>query len=93
MLKDPRSESLVPNFAFQWLNVERMNAIEPTPELYPSFDVNLREALHEEIRLFLDSALGSDRGVLEPLASDTTFLNERVAGLAAPDASASPTAA
>jgi hypothetical protein len=79
MLKDPRSESLVTNFAFQWLNVIRMDNIEPTPELYPNFDVNLREALREETRLFLDSVLRSDRSVLDLLASDTTFLNERVA--------------
>jgi hypothetical protein len=79
MLKDPRSESLVTNFAFQWLNIARMDNIEPTPELYPTFDVNLRDALHEEIRLFLDSVIRSDRSVLDLLASDTTFLNERVA--------------
>jgi hypothetical protein len=79
MLKDPRSESLVTNFAFQWLNIARMDNIEPTPELYPTFDVNLRKALHEEIRLFLNSVIRSDQSVLELLASDTTFINERVA--------------
>lgn len=79
MLKDPRSASLVTNFAFQWLNVARMDNIEPTPELYPNFDVNLREGLHEEIRLFLDSVLRSDRSVLDLLTSDVSYLNERVA--------------
>ncbi len=44
-----------------------------------TFDVNLRQALHEEIRLFLDSVLRSDRSVLDLLASDITYLNERVA--------------
>lgn len=79
MLADPRSKSLVTNFAFQWLNVPRMDNIEPTPELYPDFDVNLREGLHEELRLFLDSVLRGNRSVLELLSSDQTFLNERVA--------------
>lgn len=79
MLKDPRSASLVTNFAFQWLNVARMDNIEPTPELYPDFDVNLRDALHEEIRLFLDSVLRNDRSVMELLTSDVSYLNERVA--------------
>jgi hypothetical protein len=79
LLKDPRSESLVTNFAFQWLNVARLDVIEPTPELYPTFDINLREALREEVRLFLDSVLRSDRSVLELLSSEQTFLNERVA--------------
>jgi hypothetical protein len=79
MLKDPRSRSLVTNFAFQWLNVSRMDNIEPQQELYPDFDTNLRTGLREEIRLFLDSVLRSDRSVLDLLASDRTFLNERVA--------------
>jgi mono/diheme cytochrome c family protein len=79
MLKDPRSRSLVNNFAFQWLNVSRMDNIEPQQELYPDFDTNLRTGLREEIRLFLDSVLLRDRSVLDLLASDRTFLNERVA--------------
>ncbi|HEX3839065.1 MAG TPA: DUF1592 domain-containing protein [Steroidobacteraceae bacterium] len=79
MLADPRAQSLVTNFAFQWLNIARMDAIEPDPELYPDFDSNLRDGLHEEIRLFLGSVLLKDRSVVDLLSSDETFLNERVA--------------
>jgi mono/diheme cytochrome c family protein len=79
MLADPRSQSLVTNFAFQWLNVNKIDRIEPTPELYPDFDRNLREAFREEMRLFLDSILRSNVSVLELLSSDRTFLNERLA--------------
>jgi hypothetical protein len=79
MLADPRSQSLVTNFAFQWLNVNKIDSIEPTPELYPDFDRNLRDAFKEEMRLYLDSVLRSDRSVLDLLGSDETFLNERLA--------------
>jgi hypothetical protein len=79
MLKDPRSQSLVTNFAFQWLNVSKIDAIEPTPELYPDFNINLREGFREEMRLFLDSILRADRSVLDLLSADETFLNERLA--------------
>jgi hypothetical protein len=79
MLADPRSETLVTNFAFQWLNVNKIDSIEPTPELYPDFDRNLRNSLREEMRLFLDSVLRSNRSVLDLLSSDQTFLNERLA--------------
>jgi hypothetical protein len=79
MLVDPRSDVLVTNFAFQWLNVGRMDNIQPDPVVYPDFDTNLRYAYREEIRLFLDSVLRSDRSVLDLLRSDTTFLNERLA--------------
>ncbi|MFM1886191.1 MAG: hypothetical protein RL026_1348 [Pseudomonadota bacterium] len=79
MLADPRSDALVTSFAFQWLNVGRIDNIQPDPTLYPDFDSNLREAFRQEIRLFLDSILRTDRSVLDLLRSDTTFLNERLA--------------
>jgi Protein of unknown function (DUF1592)/Protein of unknown function (DUF1588)/Protein of unknown function (DUF1585)/Protein of unknown function (DUF1587)/Protein of unknown function (DUF1595) len=79
MLADPRSATLVTNFAFQWLNVNKIDAIEPTPELYPTFDRNLRESFREEMRLFLNSVLRSNRSVVDLLSSDETFLNERLA--------------
>ncbi len=79
MLKDPRSESLVTDFAFQWLNVGRMDNIKPDPVTFPTFDANLRTGYREEIRLFLGSVLRSDRSTLDLLRSDTTFLNERLA--------------
>lgn len=79
LLKDPRSESLVTNFAFQWLNVGRMDNIKVDPMTFPTFDANLRAGFQQEIRMFLDSVLRSDRSALDLLRSDTTFLNERLA--------------
>jgi hypothetical protein len=79
MLADPSSSSLVTNFAFQWLNVDKIDSIEPTPALYPDFDMDLRDGFKEEMRLFVGSIFRSDRSVLELLNSDQTFLNERLA--------------
>ena len=79
MLADPRSETLVTNFAFQWLAVSKIDSIQPDPTLYPNFDQNLRESFREEMRQFLDSVLRADRSVLDLLDSDQTFLNERLA--------------
>ena len=79
MLLDPRSGSLINNFAFQWLNIPKIDTIEPDPVLYPDFTPDLRAAFREEMRLFLDSVLRSDRSVLELLNSDETFLNETLA--------------
>ena len=73
MLADPRSESLVTNFAFQWLNVGRIDNIQPDPVLYPDFDPDLRKGFREEIRLFLGSVLRSNRSVLDLLRSDRHF--------------------
>jgi hypothetical protein len=79
MLADPRSWSLINNFAFQWLNVPKIDTIEPDPVEYPDFTPDVRSAFREEIRLFLNSVLRSDRSVLELLSSDQTFLNETLA--------------
>jgi hypothetical protein len=79
MMKDPRSETLVTNFAFQWLNVGRMDNIKVDPIVFPTFDPNLRAGFQQEIKLFLDSVLRSDRSALDLLRADTTFLNERLA--------------
>ncbi len=79
MLGDARAQSLITNFAFQWLNVGRMDNIKPDPVTFPDFDANLRAALREEIRLFLASVLVPDRSVLDLLRADTTFLNDRLA--------------
>jgi mono/diheme cytochrome c family protein len=79
LLADPRSGSLITNFAFQWLNVGRIDNIQPDPVVYPNFDPDLREGFREEIRLFLDSVIRSQRSVLDLLRSDVTFVNERLA--------------
>ncbi|MEJ0035025.1 MAG: DUF1592 domain-containing protein [Gammaproteobacteria bacterium] len=79
MLADPRSESLVTNFAFQWLNIGHIDQIQPDPVLYPDFDPALRAGFREEIRLFLGKVLRENHSVLDLLRSDTTFLNERLA--------------
>jgi Protein of unknown function (DUF1592)/Protein of unknown function (DUF1588)/Protein of unknown function (DUF1585)/Protein of unknown function (DUF1587)/Protein of unknown function (DUF1595) len=79
MLADERSQSLVTNFAFQWLNVNKIDTTQPDPVVYPDFDPDLRAGFREEIRLFVDSILRSDRSALDLLRADNTFLNERLA--------------
>ncbi|HUN75890.1 MAG TPA: DUF1592 domain-containing protein [Steroidobacteraceae bacterium] len=79
MLTDPRAESLVTNFAFQWLEVDSMDKIEPDPVEYPEFDEDLRSAYREEMRLFLDSVLLADLDVRKLMTADWTYVNERLA--------------
>ena len=79
MLADPRAATLVDGFAGQWLQVRNVRTVYPDPEAFPHFDDNLREALMEETRLFIESQLREDRGVPELLGADYTFLNERLA--------------
>jgi hypothetical protein len=79
MLADPRAESLVTNFAAQWLDVRGVADIQPDPVLFAEFNPDLGDAFATELELFLKSVLLEDRSVLELLSSDTTFVNERLA--------------
>ena len=79
MLADPRSRSLVSNFAGQWLHLRNLDSITPDLRLFPDFDDNLRQAFRRETELFFESVLREDRSVLDLLKADYTFLNERLA--------------
>jgi hypothetical protein len=79
MMDDPRSESLVTNFAEQWLYLRDLDAKKPNEILFADFDESLRDAFRRETDLFLDSVLRSNGSVLELLSADYTFVNERLA--------------
>jgi mono/diheme cytochrome c family protein len=83
MLADPRARSLSEDFAFQWLDLARLDEITPDRGQFPhaSGVLDQRAFLKEELRLFIDSILRSDRGVMDLLTADHTFLNERLAML------------
>jgi hypothetical protein len=74
MLKDPRANSLVENFALAWLNLDELDKVEPQ-----DFTVAMRANFETEIRMFLGSVLLEDRSVLDLLNADWTFLNESLA--------------
>ena len=79
MLADPRSGSLVDDFATQWLHLRNLEDVKGDPVPFPDFDDNLVEAFRQETRLFLASNLGEDRSVLDLLDADYTFVDERLA--------------
>jgi mono/diheme cytochrome c family protein len=79
MLADARSETLVNNFADQWLYLRNLEAIVPDARLFPDYDDNLRQAMRRETELFFGSIMREDRNVLDLLRADYTFVNERLA--------------
>jgi mono/diheme cytochrome c family protein len=79
MLGDPQAEALSTRFAAQWLRLNDVDGMLPDAVLYPYYDHTLGEALVKETELFFDSIVKEDRGVLELLTADYTFVNERVA--------------
>jgi hypothetical protein len=83
MLADERAMSLVEDFAFQWLDVAKLDEIVPDRGQFPQASglLDSRELLKEELRLFVDSVFRGDSGVVDLLTADYTYLNERLAML------------
>jgi mono/diheme cytochrome c family protein len=76
MLKDPRANSLVENFALSWLNLDELEQVEPDDK---SFNASMRQNFETEIRLFLSSVLLQNRSVMDLLNANWTFVNESLA--------------
>ena len=81
MLADDRAKSLVDDFAFQWLGLEKLDTIVPDRAQFPQASglLDPRNMLKEELGLFIDSVLRSDQSVLKLMTANYTFLNERLA--------------
>jgi hypothetical protein len=79
MLADPKSRSLVTNFANQWLFLRELKNANPDVTIFPDFDDNLRQAFQRETEMLFESVIREDRSVLDLLDSDYTFVNERLA--------------
>ena len=81
MMADPKAISLTKDFAFQWLNVAKMDLIVPSAALfsYASGVYDPRPAFKKELELFMDSILRSERPVTDLLTANYTYLNEQVA--------------
>ncbi len=79
MLADTRSESLVNNFAEQWLYLRNLASVSPDARMFPDFDDNLRQAFRRETEMFFESIMREDRNVLDLLRANYTFVNERLA--------------
>ena len=80
MLSDSRARgTLVDDFASQWLKLRELDDRLLQDDIYLEYSHNLREAMEEETRLFLDYNIREDKSVLELLNADYTFVNERLA--------------
>ena len=79
MLKDRRSEALATNFGAQWLRLRNVSGALPDDVIFPNFSDNLRQNFVTETQLFFQSIVQEDRGVMELLTADYTFVNEQLA--------------
>tara|TARA_B100000678_G_scaffold63210_1_gene51485 strand:+ start:178 stop:2532 length:2355 start_codon:yes stop_codon:yes gene_type:complete len=81
MIADPRSKELTTNFTGQWLQLRNLaTVVRPGAPYSVAFDETLRQAMITETELFFGHVVREDRGVLELLTADYTYLNGRLAG-------------
>jgi hypothetical protein len=81
MLKDPRAETLASNFVYHWLDLKRLEEVEPDTSIFPyaSGRGDPREDYLTELTLFAESIFDEDRSVVDFMTAKHTYLNERVA--------------
>ena len=80
MLEDPRSvETLVDDFAAQWLNLRRLEEVQINTVVFPEYDLALMEAFEQETQLFIAETLRTDASVMDLLGAQYSYLNERLA--------------
>ncbi|HWK54096.1 MAG TPA: DUF1592 domain-containing protein [Hyphomicrobiales bacterium] len=76
MLLDPKAESLVTNFATQWLSLRKLDAANPVST---DFDNALRDAMLKETQLLFANVLHEDDSIIDFLDANYTYVNERLA--------------
>jgi hypothetical protein len=79
LLKSSRSRGFTDHFTGQWLELRKIDATIPDPNLYGDFDGTLLWSMPEETRRFFNDVLQNDRSVLEFVDSSWTLVNRRLA--------------
>jgi len=79
MLKDSRANTLIDNFAMQWLQLERLSQFQPDSKQFPKFDDKLKASMLKETKLFLQDILREDRSILTIIDADYTYVNAPLA--------------
>ncbi|MEA3207523.1 MAG: hypothetical protein QOE70_580 [Chthoniobacter sp.] len=79
MLADPKAGALVENYAGQWLQIRNLAQVQPDAKTYPDWDKPLAVAMERETEVLFDHVMREDRSILDFVAADYTFVNERLA--------------
>lgn len=79
LLKSQRSDTFVRNFCDSWLSLKDIDFTTPDTQLYPEFDIILKNAMLDETRAFIREMIDADLSVTNVIHSDFGMLNERLA--------------
>ena len=75
MLKSPQARRFTENFTGQWLDLRKIDATIPDPQLYSDFDGLLLWSMPRETHLFFEEILRNDLSLLDFVTSDWSMLN------------------
>jgi hypothetical protein len=81
LLADSKAGSFLQSFSDQWLTIRKLDLASPDPDLFPTFNRDLRQAMLQESRLFFEAIARENRSLMELLNADFTFINEPLAKL------------
>lgn len=79
MLADPKSESLIENFAVQWLGFDDVLKVERGEEAFPNYTPALVQSMRTESRLFLRDWLENNGQMRDLFMASASFLDARLA--------------
>ncbi|MFK7844857.1 MAG: DUF1592 domain-containing protein, partial [Rhodothermales bacterium] len=80
MVQDPKSRRMAESFTGQWLEVEKiLEDHQVDSSIFPAYSASLRDAFYDEVVTFFHHIITSDRGFLDLLDSDYSFLNDELA--------------
>jgi hypothetical protein len=81
LLADPKSRRFVDAFTDYWLDLRKIDDTSPSATIYNDYELDepLKTAALEETQLFFAELLRADLPARHVIASDFTYLNERLA--------------
>ena len=90
MIGDPRTHAMVSRFHAQWLGLDGLAHVTKTKDAYPQFNEDIRTAMAEETRLFLDAVFWKEGRLDALFTAPWTFVDSKLArfyGVAVPPSS------
>src|SRR5438105_3055116 len=75
IMRDPKSQALIDNFAGQWLNLRLMDRKKPDAQKFNIVDDELLDAMRQETMLFVGAVVHENRSILDFIDGRFTFVN------------------
>jgi len=79
LLGSPASERFIAHFLDHWLELRKIDFTQPDKDLYPTYDVWLRDGMIAESRAFFRALLNDDRSADHLVSSPFVMIDQRLA--------------